>query len=79
MDMSDARDDTSIAGAWRDHRPYLVDVAFRMLGDVGEAEDVVQEAFTRLLRARPGDIDSERGWLTVVTSRLCLDRIRSAR
>lgn len=79
MDMTDTRDDASIAGAWREHRPYLVDVAFRMLGDVGEAEDVVQEAFTRLLRTRPGDIDSERGWLTVVTSRLCLDRIRSAR
>ena len=79
MDMTDARDDASVAGAWREHRPYLVDLAFRMLGDVGEAEDVVQEAFTRLLRTRPGDIDSERGWLTVVTSRLCLDRIRSAR
>lgn len=63
--------------AWRAHRHYLVDLAYRMLGDVGEAEDAVQEAFARLARA--GEVDDARGWLTVVTSRLCLDRIRSAR
>src|SRR6266851_4197035 len=40
---------------------------------------VVQAAFWRLLRARPGEIADERGWLIVVTSRLCLDQIRSAR
>ena len=65
--------------AWNDHRPYLVDLAFRMLGDIGAAEDVVQDAFSRLLRVRPGEIADERGWLIVVTSRLCLDQIRSAR
>jgi RNA polymerase sigma-70 factor (ECF subfamily) len=65
--------------AWRAHRPHLVDVAFRMLGDVGAAEDVVQEAFTRLLHARQEEIDDARGWLTVVTSRLCLDQLKSAR
>jgi RNA polymerase sigma-70 factor, ECF subfamily len=65
--------------AWHDHRPYLVDLAFRMLGDIGAAEDVVQDAFSRLLRARPGEIEDARGWLIVVTSRLCLDQIRSAR
>jgi RNA polymerase sigma-70 factor (ECF subfamily) len=65
--------------AWNDHRPYLVDLAFRMLGDIGAAEDVVQDAFARLLRTGPGEIADERGWLIVVTSRLCLDQIRSAR
>lgn len=65
-----------IAVAWQ-HRGYLVDLAFRMLGDVGEAEDVVQEAYARLSRA--GDVEDVRGWLTVVTSRLCVDHIRSAR
>jgi len=50
-----------------------------MLGDIGAAEDVVQDAFARLLRTAPGEIDDERGWLIVVTSRLCLDQIRSAR
>jgi RNA polymerase sigma-70 factor, ECF subfamily len=68
-----------IVQAWNDHRPYLVDLAFRMLGDIGAAEDVVQDAFARLLRVRPGEIADERGWLIVVTSRLCLDQIRSAR
>jgi RNA polymerase sigma-70 factor, ECF subfamily len=71
--------DEQIIQAWNEHRPYLVDLAFRMLGDIGAAEDVVQDAFARLLRARPGEIEDERGWLIVVTSRLCLDQIRSAR
>jgi len=54
-----------IAAAWKQHRPYLVDLAFRMLGDVGAAEDIVQEAFWRLISANPGDIEDERGWLIV--------------
>jgi RNA polymerase sigma-70 factor (ECF subfamily) len=65
--------------AYREHRPYLVDLGFRMLGDIGAAEDVVQDAFSRLLRAGIEQVDDERGWLIVVTSRLCLDQIRSAR
>jgi RNA polymerase sigma-70 factor (ECF subfamily) len=72
-------DNQQIAEAWRHNRAYLVDLAFRMIGDIGEAEDVVQEAFSRLIRADMDDIDDERGWLIVVTSRLCLDHIRSAR
>jgi RNA polymerase sigma-70 factor, ECF subfamily len=73
------QNDEQVIQAWNEHRPYLIDLAFRMLGDIGAAEDVVQDAFTRLLRARPGEIEDERGWLIVVTSRLCLDQIRSAR
>jgi RNA polymerase sigma-70 factor (ECF subfamily) len=68
-----------ISQAYREHRPYLVDLAFRMLGDIGAAEDVVQDAFSRLLAAGMDEINDERGWLIVVTSRLCLDLIRSAR
>ena len=68
-----------IKDAWTDHRPYLVDMAFRMLGDIGRAEDVVQEAFQRLSRSDFDAIEDARGWLIVVTSRLCLDVIRSAR
>jgi RNA polymerase sigma-70 factor, ECF subfamily len=48
-----------------------------MLGDIGAAEDVVQEAFTRLARAQ--DVDDDRAWLTTVTAHLCLDQLRSAR
>jgi RNA polymerase sigma-70 factor (ECF subfamily) len=68
-----------IKDAWVDHRPYLVDMAFRMLGDIGRAEDVVQEAFQRLSRSDFDAIEDARGWLIVVTSRLCLDVTRSAR
>jgi RNA polymerase sigma-70 factor (ECF subfamily) len=48
-----------------------------MLGDVGEAEDVAQEAFLRL--SRTSQVDDVRAWLTVVAGRLCLDQRRSAR
>jgi RNA polymerase sigma-70 factor (ECF subfamily) len=65
--------------AWRRHRPYLVNLAYQMLGDVGDAEDVAQEAFLRLSRSHPNVIEDVRGWLTVVVSRLCLDQLRSAR
>ena len=66
-----------IEDVWRANRPYLIDLAYRMVGDVGVAEDIVQEAFSRLVRMN--DIEDERGWLIVVTSRLCLDHVRSAR
>jgi RNA polymerase sigma-70 factor, ECF subfamily len=68
----------TIDHAWRDHRPYLVNLAYQILGDVGDAEDVAQEAFLRLSRSSE-TIDDVRGWLTVVASRLCLDQVRSAR
>jgi RNA polymerase sigma-70 factor (ECF subfamily) len=68
-----------IAEAWRRHRPYLVNLAYQMLGDIGDAEDVAQEAFLRLARADFDAIDDIRAWLTVVTGRLCLDQVRSAR
>jgi RNA polymerase sigma-70 factor (ECF subfamily) len=77
--VDDGQDEERVVRAWQAHRPYLVDLAFRMLGDIGAAEDAVQDAFSRLVKAMPGDIDDERGWLIVVTSRLCLDQIRSAR
>jgi RNA polymerase sigma-70 factor (ECF subfamily) len=70
---------SNIAAAWRDHRPYLVNLAYQVLGDVGYAEDVAQEAFLRLSRANVDMIDDVRAWLTVVACRLCLDQVRSAR
>jgi RNA polymerase sigma-70 factor, ECF subfamily len=77
--MRSEQDGGKISQAYQDHRPYLVDLAFRMLGDIGAAEDIVQDAFTRLMAAQSGEIQDERGWLIVVTSRLCLDQIKSAR
>jgi RNA polymerase sigma-70 factor, ECF subfamily len=78
MNQSQSPSD-QITEAWRRHRPYLVNLAYQMLGDVGDAEDVAQEAFLRLSRADVNEIDDVRGWLTVVASRLCLDQVRSAR
>jgi len=68
-----------VSEAWRHHRPYLVNLGYQIIGDVGDAEDVAQEAFLRLSRTGPNEIDDVRGWLTVVTTRLCLDQVRSAR
>jgi len=65
--------------AWREHRGYLLGVAYRLVGSVTEAEDMVQEAYARLLRADIDAIDEVRGWLVVVVTRLCLDHLRSAR
>src|SRR5690349_20427309 len=64
---------------WTQHRAYVVDLAFRMLGNIHDAEDVVQEAFGRLLARDLDTINDPRGWLVVVVSRLCLDQLRSAR
>lgn len=63
-------------------RPQLINVAYRLLGSVTEAEDAVQDAYTRwyrLPRSRQEEILSPGAWLTTVTSRICLDVLGSAR
>jgi RNA polymerase sigma-70 factor (TIGR02957 family) len=62
-------------------RPSAFAIAYRMLGSVSEAEDVVQEGFLRLHRAREDGerIESPRAYLSTVVSRLSLDHLRSAR
>lgn len=64
--------------AFEDHRHHLFGVAYRMLGSVAEAEDVLQEAWLRWSSAARADIQSPRGWLTTTVSRLAIDRLRSA-
>jgi len=62
-------------------RPSAFAIAYRMLGSVSEAEDMVQEGFLRLHQAREGGerIESPRAYLSTVVSRLSLDHLRSAR
>ncbi len=70
--------DAWITEAWSNHHGFLLDVAYRLLGSYSEAEDTVQEAFTKLLRTDLDPIEDVRAWLVVVVSRLCLDELRSA-
>ena len=58
-------------------RPLLFSIAYRMLGSVADAEDVVQEAFLRYERA--DHVDSPKAWLTSVVTNLAIDQLRSAR
>jgi len=67
------------ADAWTNHHRFLLDVAYRLLGSYSDAEDLVQEAFSRLLRTDLDPIEDVRAWLVVVVSRLCLDQLRSSR
>jgi RNA polymerase sigma-70 factor (ECF subfamily) len=60
-------------------RPHLRAVAYRMLGSVTEADDVVQEAWLRYRRADTSKVENLRGWLTTVVARLCLDALRTRR
>jgi RNA polymerase sigma-70 factor (TIGR02957 family) len=62
-------------------RPSAFAIAYRMLGSVSEAEDVVQEAFLRLHRAQGEGqrIESPRAYLSTVVTRLAIDQLRSAR
>lgn len=63
-----------------EERRYLVGLAYRMLGSVADAEDVVQEARIRWHQhPNPSEVSSPRAWLTQVTVRLCIDRSKSAR
>ena len=57
-------------------RPRLLTIASRVLGDHAEAQDIVQQAWLRL-HGTDAEIDNLPAWLTTVTTRLCLDRLRS--
>lgn len=60
-------------------RPKLVRVAYRMLGSVADAEDAVQEAFIRWMRADRAEVREPEAYLRRTVTRLCLDQLRSAR
>ncbi len=66
-----------LAEVFEDLRPLLFSIAYRMLGSVAEAEDVVQEAFLRMHRTEA--IENPKAFVATVTTRLAIDELRSAR
>ena len=61
------------------HRSLLFSIAYRMLGSVAEAEDVMQEAYLRWREVPEGEVRSSKSYLSAVVTRLSIDRLRSAR
>jgi RNA polymerase sigma-70 factor, ECF subfamily len=61
------------------HRPHLRAVAYRMLGSLSDADDVVQEAWLRLNRSDDAPVENMRAWMTTIVARLSLDELRSRR
>ncbi|MGW6220533.1 RNA polymerase sigma-70 factor [Streptomyces olivaceus] len=64
------------ADVFEEHRPVLLGVAYRMLGRLADAEDVVQEAWLRWSGADRSAVREPRGYLVRVTTRLAVDRLR---
>ena len=60
-------------------RPRLFSIAYRMLGVRADAEDVVQDAWLRWKDADPSTLQSAEAWLVTVTTRIAIDRLRSAK
>ncbi len=64
---------------FQEHRPVLLGLAYRVLGSMWDAEDVVQDAYLRWTRTDRAEIRDPRAFLVTVVSRLALDQLRSAR
>lgn len=61
------------------YRPLLFSIAYRMLGQAMDAEDVVQETFLRWQRVDETEVQSPKAYLSATTTRLCIDQLKSAR
>lgn len=60
------------------HRPLLFSIAYRMLGTVADAEDILQETFVRWQSAAGDEIQNPKAYLSAVVTRLCIDYLRLA-
>ncbi|MEA3095630.1 MAG: hypothetical protein QOJ04_6972, partial [Caballeronia sp.] len=67
------------ARAFNGLRPRLQKIAYRMLGSVAEAEDIVQDVWLRWHAAAREAIDNTEAWLVSVTTRMSIDRLRAAK
>jgi len=65
--------------AFTEHRPLLFSIAYRMLGGVVDAEDMVQETFLRWQKQDISQLKSAKAWLISTVTRLSIDQLRSAR
>ena len=70
---------TDPAVSFEPHRRRLTGLAYRMLGSLSEAEDIVQDAYLRWHAAAGDDVDNPRAYLSRTVARLCLDHLKSAR
>ena len=73
------KENEQLAERFEENRLRLRGIAYRMLRSMSEAEDAVQETWLRLSRTEAGEINNLSGWLMTVTSRICLDMLRSRR
>jgi len=71
--------DAQKLAAFDQHRTLLLSVAYRMLGSIADAEDMVQETFIRWQQATTEDVQSPRAFLVTIVSRLCINYLQSAR
>ncbi|MFD7202107.1 RNA polymerase sigma-70 factor [Streptomyces sp. NPDC059893] len=68
----------TVTEVFEEHRPVLMGVAYRMLGRVADAEDVVQDAWLRWAQADRDEVREPRAYLVRVATRLAIDRLRQA-
>ena len=71
--------DSTRLGAFDQYRRLLFSIAYRMLGTVADAEDMLQETFLRWQQASAEEIRSPRAFLVTIVSRLCINHLQSAR
>jgi RNA polymerase sigma-70 factor (ECF subfamily) len=79
VDDAPGGDLDSAVGAFNEARPRLFGIAYRMLGSVAEAEDIVQEAWLRWQQTDRAVVRNPAGFLTTVTTRLAINAAGSAR
>src|SRR5581483_7220044 len=76
---AETTNDQSRLDVFNQHRGLLFSIAYRMLGTIADAEDMLQETFLRWQNASSNEIDSPRAFLVTIISRLCINHLQSAK